>query len=81
MGEAEAETVMGAVARLMMVVALTVVPGGFIALFAYVAGRTLMRSWQKAAAGPNRGPHTLRAVFSEIRFEDIAREARAALAM
>jgi hypothetical protein len=73
---------MGAVARTMALVAVAVLPGGFLALFAYVACRALMNNWQRAAAAPdqkNRQPFL--AAFSGMRFEDLAREARAVLAM
>jgi hypothetical protein len=66
-------------------VAVAVLPGGFLALFAYVTGRALVNNWHKAAAAaatpdrPKKQP--LLAVFSGMRFEDLAREARAVLAM
>jgi len=72
---------MGAVARMMMVVALSVVPGGFVALFAYITGRALVHSWQRAAATPERKAKVLRETFSGVRIQDITREARAVLAM
>ena len=56
-------------------------PGGFVALFAYVTGRALMQSWQRAAATPDRSPKTFAVAFSRMRIEDLAREARAVLAM
>ena len=74
---------MGAVARMFMVVGLAVVPGGFVALFAYLAGRALLQSWHRAAAAPEPKPRAkvLRATFSGVKMQDIAREARAVLAM
>jgi hypothetical protein len=72
---------MGAVAKTIMVVALAVVPGGFVALFAYVAGRAFLQSWQRAVSAPNRKPGALLTAFSTVRVGDLAREARAVLAM
>ncbi len=72
---------MGAVAKTIMVVALAVVPGGFVALFAYVAGRALVQSWHRASSVPNRKPGALLTAFSTVRIGDLAREARAVLAM
>lgn len=72
---------MGAVVKMMMVVALSVVPGGFVALFAYITGRALVHSWQRAAAAPRQNAKIFRATFSGVRMQDIAREARAVLAM
>lgn len=75
---------MGAVARTVMLVMVAVLPGGFLALFAYVTGRALVSNWQRAAAAAapdrkNRQPFL--AAFSGMRFEDLAREARAVLAV
>jgi len=72
---------MGAVAKTIMLVALAVVPGGFVALSAYVTGRALVQSWHRAASAPQRNPGTFLAAFSTMRIEDLAREARAVLAM
>lgn len=73
---------MGAVARTMMLVAVAVLPGGFLALFAYVTGRALVNNWHKAAAAPDRTrKQPFLAAFSGMRFEDLAREARAVLAV
>jgi hypothetical protein len=72
---------MGAMAKTMMLVVLAVIPGGFVALFAYVTGRALMQSWQRAAAAPGRSAGSFRAVFSTMRIGDLAREARAVMAM
>jgi len=77
---------MGAVVKTMMLVALAVVPGGFVALFAYVAGRALIHSWHRAAASPGSRGRTLRngdvirATFSGLSVRNLAREARAVLA-
>ncbi|HYV46049.1 MAG TPA: hypothetical protein VFA20_14365 [Myxococcaceae bacterium] len=73
---------MGAVARTMMLVAVAVLPGGFLALFAYVTGRALVSNWQRAAAAPDRkNRQPFLAAFTGMRFEDLAREARAVLAV
>jgi hypothetical protein len=75
---------MGALVRMVMLVAVAVVPGAFVALCAYVAGRVLVQSWQRAsasAAGPDRGARVLREVLGAVSLRDITREARAVLAM
>jgi hypothetical protein len=72
---------MGAVVKTMMLVAVAVLPGGFVALFAYVTGRALVQSWHRAASAPQRNPQAFFAAFSTMRFGDLAREARAVLAM
>jgi hypothetical protein len=73
---------MGAVARTMMLVAVAVLPGGFLALLAYVTGRALVTNWQRAAAAPDRrSRQPFLAAFSGMRIEDLTREARAVLAM
>lgn len=72
---------MGAVAKTMMLVALAVLPGGFVALLAYVTGRALVQSWHRAAANHGGSAKVIRATFGGVHVRDIAREARAVLAM
>jgi hypothetical protein len=64
-----------------MVLALMVVltPGGFPALLAYVAMRTLLARWRMAQAEANGREVSLRDVVATLHFRDLVREARAAL--
>jgi len=70
---------MVAVAKTLVLMVLAVVPGGFVALLAYVAGRALLQSWHRAVANAGANARVLRATLSGIRVRDLAREARLAL--
>ena len=63
--------------RMMLSVAVLLVPGGFLALLAYVTGRVLYTRWQQAQAAGASVP--LRHVFSDLHLKDLVRQARAAL--
>lgn len=70
-------------AWLRMVVALAVLllPGGFPLLLAYIAVRTLRARWHDAQleAHSHGREASLRDVFATLHFKELVREARAAL--
>ena len=63
--------------RMVLSVAVLLVPGGFLLLLAYVTGRVLYTRWQQAHASGVSVP--LRHVFSDLHLKDLVRQARAAL--
>ncbi|GEL71989.1 hypothetical protein [Myxococcus virescens] len=67
--------------RMVMMVAVVLLPGGFPLLLAYVALRTLRSSWRRAQEeAQTRGRVvSLRDVVSTLHFKELVREARAAL--
>ncbi|WNZ65010.1 hypothetical protein QEG98_15985 [Myxococcus sp. MxC21-1] len=67
--------------RMVMMVAVVLLPGGFPLLLAYVALRTLRSSWRRAQEEALTGGRvvSLRDVVSTLHFKELVREARAAL--
>ncbi|WP_434345013.1 hypothetical protein ACN6A1_21475 [Myxococcus virescens] len=67
--------------RMVMMVAVVLLPGGFPLLLAYVALRTLRSSWRRAQEEAQTRGHvvSLRDVVSTLHFKELVREARAAL--
>lgn len=67
--------------RMLMVVAVALMPGGFVLLLAYVASRTVWERWQVAQvqALTTGTPASLRAVIATVDFKELVRQARTAL--
>jgi hypothetical protein len=67
--------------RMLMVVTVTLVPGGFVLLLAYVTTRTMKERWVLAQAESRlRGvPVSIREVLHALEFKDLVRQARATL--
>ena len=65
--------------RMVLSVAVLVVPGGFLMLLAYVTGRVLYARWQQAHVQANGAGITLRDLFGDLHLKDLVRQARAAL--
>ncbi|GHG72151.1 hypothetical protein [Comamonas sp. JC664] len=67
--------------RMVMMVAVILLPGGFPLLLAYVSLRTFRNSWRRAQAEAESGGRgvSLRDVVSTLHFKELVREARAAL--
>lgn len=64
--------------RMVLAVAVALMPGGFVVLLAYLAVRSLWRQWKQAQAKSNGGSVSVREVVSAVHFKDLVREARAA---
>ncbi|MCE9667261.1 hypothetical protein LY474_05480 [Myxococcus stipitatus] len=67
--------------RMVLVVAVFLLPGGFPVLLGYVAVRTLMSRWRVAREEAHRVGQeaSLRDVLSTLHFKELVRDARAAL--
>ena len=67
--------------RMLLVVAVALIPGAFVLLLAYVATRTLWERWQLAQMqAQTRGtPVSFREVVATVEFKDLVRQARATL--
>ncbi|WPB81089.1 hypothetical protein KYC5002_18400 [Archangium violaceum] len=67
--------------RMVLVVAVALIPGAFMLLLAYVATRTMRARWQQARlAAQTQGTHvSFREVVATVEFKDLVRQARAAL--
>jgi hypothetical protein len=67
--------------RMLLVVAVALVPGAFILLLAYVATRTIRARWRVAQvqARSNGTPVSIRSVIATVELKELVREARAAL--
>ncbi|AKQ67108.1 hypothetical protein A176_004020 [Myxococcus hansupus] len=67
--------------RMVMMVAVILLPGGFPLLLAYVSFRTFRSSWRRAQAEAESGGRgvSFRDVVSTLHFKELVREARAAL--
>ncbi len=67
--------------RVVLALVVMLIPGGFPALVAYVATRTLLARWRKAQAQAqaNGRAVSFRDVVATLDFRDLVREARAAL--
>jgi hypothetical protein len=66
--------------KMMLALAVVLLPGGFPMVLAYVATRTLLARWRQAqvqAQAHGRGV-PLRDVLASMHFRDLLREARAA---
>jgi len=67
--------------RMLLVVAVALVPGAFVLLLAYISLRTLRASWQQAQvqAQASGTPVSLRSVVATVDLKELVRQARAAL--
>jgi hypothetical protein len=68
--------------RMVMAVAVAVIPGAFVLLLTYVTARTLLRQWRQAqvqAQLPGGEPPSLRMVLATVELRALVREARATL--
>jgi Kef-type K+ transport system membrane component KefB len=67
--------------RMVLVVAVALIPGAFMLLLAYVATRTMRARWQQARRDAlAQGTRvSFRAVVANVEFKDLVRQARAAL--
>ena len=68
--------------RMVMAVAVAVIPGAFVLLLSYVAARTLVRQWRQAQAQAQLTggvPVPLRSVLATVELRALVREARATL--
>lgn len=70
---------MAAWARMLVAIALVLLPGGFVVLFSYVLIRALWNAWRKASSEANGGPVQVREVLQTIHFRELVEEARHAL--
>ncbi len=68
---------MAALARLIWVAMVLLVPGGLVLLFTYLLARALLHTWQHEQT--SEGLTKVRRVVSSVRLRDIVREARAAI--
>jgi hypothetical protein len=68
--------VMAAWLRIVMAAFVLVVPGGFVLLLAYLGGKAMRESWQRASA--NGGAVSLGAVVGGLSFRDLVKQARGA---
>ncbi|KFA93650.1 hypothetical protein [Archangium violaceum] len=67
--------------RMVLVVAVALIPGAFMLLLAYVATRTMRARWHQARLeAQSHGTHvSFREVVATVEFKDLVRQARAAL--
>ena len=67
--------------RMLLVVAVALMPGGFVLLLAYVATRTVWERWRLAQmqAQSSGTPVSIRAVLATVELKDLVRQARATL--
>jgi predicted CDP-diglyceride synthetase/phosphatidate cytidylyltransferase len=67
--------------RMMLVVAVALIPGAFVLLLAYIATRTMRERWRLARVQAERNgtPVSLRDVLATVELKDLVRQARAAL--
>ncbi len=67
--------------RMVLVVAVALIPGAFVLLLAYVATRTMRHRWQQARLqAQTLGTRvSFREVVADLEFKDLVRQARAAL--
>ncbi|WNG38268.1 hypothetical protein F0U61_34795 [Archangium violaceum] len=67
--------------RMMLVVAVALIPGAFVLLLAYVSTRTMWERWQQAQlqAQKNGTEVSFRDVLATLELKDLVRQARAAL--
>ncbi|MCP3101301.1 hypothetical protein LZ198_20720 [Myxococcus sp. K15C18031901] len=67
--------------RMVLVVAVVLLPGGFPLLLGYVAVRTLVNRWRTAQEAAHLAGQeaSLRDVLSTLHFKELVRDARAAL--
>ena len=65
--------------RMVMAVAVAVVPGAFVLLLTYVTARTLLRQWREAQALSGGVPVPLRTVLATVELRALVCEARATL--
>jgi hypothetical protein len=67
--------------RMMLAVAVALIPGAFVLLLAYIASRTLWERWQLAQrqARSSGTRVSFRDVVSTVEFKELVRQARAAL--
>ena len=67
--------------RMLLVVAVALIPGAFVLLLAFIATRTMRERWRLAQGQAERsGTHvSLRDVLASVELKDLVRQARAAL--
>lgn len=67
--------------RMMLVVAVALIPGAFVLLLAYVSTRTMWERWQQAQlqARTSGTQVSFRDVLATLELKDLVRQARAAL--
>ncbi|QRN93913.1 hypothetical protein JRI60_32785 [Archangium violaceum] len=67
--------------RMMLVVAVALIPGAFVLLLAYVASRTMWERWRLAQvqAQSSGTPISFRDVVATLELKELVRQARAAL--
>jgi hypothetical protein len=68
--------------RMVMAVAVAVIPGAFVLLLTYVTARTLLRQWRQAQVQAQLSggvPVPLREVLATVELRALVREARATL--
>ncbi len=67
--------------RMLLVVAVALIPGAFVLLLAYVAIRTMRERWRLARlqAQSSGTPVSFREVVATVELKDLVRQARAAL--
>jgi hypothetical protein len=64
--------------RMVLAVAVVLLPGGFAVLLGWVATRTILKRWRMAQAQAH-GRVSFKAVLASLHFRELIREARAAL--
>ena len=64
--------------RMVLVMTLMVMPGGFFVLFGWVLGRTLLTAWKRSRAAHD-GHVYLREVLAALHFRELISQARHAL--
>ncbi|HEX5752160.1 MAG TPA: hypothetical protein VFZ09_38455 [Archangium sp.] len=66
--------------RMVLVVAVALIPGAFVLLLAYVATRTMRARWQQARLQAPQGTRvSFREVVATVELKELVRQARAAL--
>ncbi|HLL53309.1 MAG TPA: hypothetical protein VK447_07180 [Myxococcaceae bacterium] len=69
---------MSAWVKTVVVVAVAVVPGAFVALLAYASARALQHGWREARKQSQSNVVPLRAVLKNVQIKEIVRHARLA---
>jgi hypothetical protein len=64
--------------KMVLAMAVVLLPGGFPAVLAYVATRTLLARWRQAQVQAQGRGVALRDVLASLHFRDLLREARSA---
>ena len=74
---------MAAWVRILVAAAVLIVPGAFVVVLAYLSTKAVHESYQRAVAvAATSGGHvTYRAVFDQLSFKDLVRQARVSARM